>query len=291
MPYLYKEADNLNLLFIHIPKTGGTSFENYMSEKYNIPLNYKSLYKFKKGEPSTYQHFPIRDLWKRKDEFGIQEKDLRIIAFVRDPYDRTISDLFYWNIINKDMSSEEVASLLKKYLNTKNTFDNHKIPQRDFIVNDQDELWPNIEIVKTENLKHGLIGLGFDDFDHEDYVNKAKLDGSKIDYSDYLNDESIRLIERFYAKDFEAFDYSKRSESNNDLNESTSKSKEKVSNNESLNNDSKSNEGFTTYNNSSNLVRNTLQGNYVCIFIGVILLACLGYQLFVTKKRRFKTMF
>lgn len=41
MPYF--KNDNVNVLFIHIPKTGGTSIENYFSSKFNIKLD-KSLY-------------------------------------------------------------------------------------------------------------------------------------------------------------------------------------------------------------------------------------------------------
>ena len=44
MPYF--KNDNVNILFIHIPKTGGTSLDNYFSKKYNIDLNDKSLYIF-----------------------------------------------------------------------------------------------------------------------------------------------------------------------------------------------------------------------------------------------------
>jgi len=263
MPYFYKEADNLNLLFIHIPKTGGTSFENYMSQKYNIPLNYKSLYKYKKGESSTYQHFPIRYIWSRKDEFGINQKDLRIIAFVRDPYDRTISDLFYNNLINQDTRKEQVANILKKYLASNNTFDNHKIPQYKFLIDDQEEFWPNIEIVRTENLKQGLVELGFDDFNNEDFVNKAKLDGSNINYSDYLNDDSMKMIETYYANDFEAFNYPIRSQQT-------------------------MNEGFTPYKNGSNLFKNSLQEDSIWIFMGIAILTCLGYQFLNRKKLRFK---
>ena len=34
MPYFLNE--NINLLFIHIPKTGGSSLERYFSEHFNI---------------------------------------------------------------------------------------------------------------------------------------------------------------------------------------------------------------------------------------------------------------
>ena len=42
MPYF--KDNNINILFIHIPKTGGSSLEVYFSKKFNIPLNNKSLF-------------------------------------------------------------------------------------------------------------------------------------------------------------------------------------------------------------------------------------------------------
>ena len=42
MPYFRNKE--INLLFIHIPKTGGTSLEAYFSEKFNIPLDKHSLF-------------------------------------------------------------------------------------------------------------------------------------------------------------------------------------------------------------------------------------------------------
>ena len=44
MPYFYNK--DINILLIHIPKTGGTSLEFYFQEKYLITLNEKSLYGF-----------------------------------------------------------------------------------------------------------------------------------------------------------------------------------------------------------------------------------------------------
>ena len=44
MPYFNNNIKPV--LFIHIPKTGGTSVEQYFSKKYSIPLDYRSLYDF-----------------------------------------------------------------------------------------------------------------------------------------------------------------------------------------------------------------------------------------------------
>ena len=44
MPYF--KNNEVNILLIHIPKTGGTSLELYFSYKYNIPLNNNSLFNF-----------------------------------------------------------------------------------------------------------------------------------------------------------------------------------------------------------------------------------------------------
>jgi len=42
MPYF--NNNDVNILFIHIPKTGGTSVEFYLSEKYKIKLDKSSYY-------------------------------------------------------------------------------------------------------------------------------------------------------------------------------------------------------------------------------------------------------
>ena len=44
MPYF--KNNTINVLFIHIPKTGGTSIEMYFSSKFSIVLNNTSLYNF-----------------------------------------------------------------------------------------------------------------------------------------------------------------------------------------------------------------------------------------------------
>jgi hypothetical protein len=210
MPYFYRNdggEKDVNILFIHIPKTGGTSFENYMSKRYEIPLEHKSLFKMNKGETSTYQHFTLRNIWKRRKEFGIHEDGLRIITFVRNPYDRAISDLFFLKLAKKEMSADQVADILRKYLKGPYNYDNHRLPQAEFIMDSSGEIWKGLEIIRLENLKDGLAQIGFDDFNRWDFANPMTKKGESMDYSKYLNSHSILMINRNYAQDFALLGY------------------------------------------------------------------------------------
>jgi hypothetical protein len=76
MPYFSNDA--INLLFIHIPKTGGTSLEKYFSNKYSIDLDKNALYEFISTEileanniqiDSSLQHLTYQTILKYKDFF------------------------------------------------------------------------------------------------------------------------------------------------------------------------------------------------------------------------------
>lgn len=203
MPY-YKEKD---LLFIHIPKTGGTMIEDNIKKKYkqslyNLTSNKNFLLK-KPFNNSSLQHLFYTTIFKFQKELNIDFKNIKIFSVVRNPYDRIISDLFWFKLINPDFSSDKVYNIIKnKYLN-RCDLDNHNKPQYKFITNDNDELVENIKIFKTENLNDSVKSmsqfLGFDINIIKDNVNK--------NYDKYLNKDSISLINNFYKKDFELFGY------------------------------------------------------------------------------------
>lgn len=224
MPYFYKEGI-VNLLFIHIPKTGGTSVENYFSWKYDIKLNNDSLYKFLNMEEETdnlkdtikeldtsisLQHQTYGTLYKFRDAFKIKfDNSLKIISIVRNPYERVISELFWKRIINKNSTKEEVYNAIKKFviniIERKNMYDNHNIPQYKFLVDDNGNIDNNIILLKTENLSNGMKSLGYNDFNVRANVNPVKSN-----YYDYLNDSSINIINDIYHKDFILFGYDKK---------------------------------------------------------------------------------
>ena len=85
--------------------------------------------------------------------------------------------------------------------------DNHNEAQYKFIVDENSELIKNIKIFYTETLNESNYELakflGF-------YININKNQVNK-DYSNYLNKDSISLINTFYKKDFELFNYKLKS--------------------------------------------------------------------------------
>jgi len=208
MPYF--KNDNCNILFIHIPKTGGTSLEKYFSKKFDIDLDTKSLYcvdmrKIDKNIKinSSLQHMTYKQIIEHKEILNIDFDNIEIISIVRNPYKRIISDLFYFKLIKINSSKEEVYEVIQKYIiSTK--YDNHNLPQYIFVTDDNKEVIENIKILKTENLTNNMKEIGYEDFDRNDNKNPHE-----VEYLGYLNNESLEFLNNFYDYDFELFNYDK----------------------------------------------------------------------------------
>jgi hypothetical protein len=195
MPY-YPEA---LILFIHIPKTGGTSLHNYFVKKYNITINkYKNaigLYYLKGSKSLSLQHMILSELICCK--FINIDKNVKIITIVRNPYTRLISELFYNKHINKNTNKDDVYkkifTIFEEYEKDNYIYDNHIRPQYQFI-NDK------VIILHQENLITDLnTFLKIDDFN-------SKYNNNYI-ITDYFNENSLKLINKFYEKDFIIFNY------------------------------------------------------------------------------------
>lgn len=210
MPYFFNQ--NINVLYIHIPKTGGTSIEYYFSNKYNIPLTVKSLYIYTANNSIlpehnnvSLQHQTYSTLYKYRNLLNIQfDNTLKIIASVRNPYHRIISDLLWWKLIDENTSPSKVYNIIQEYIHKK-CYDNHNIPQYTFIIDENNKIPANISIIQTETLNDDMIKLGFTDFNI--HANKSDINKDINYYKKYLNNKSIKLINEFYKKDFLYFKY------------------------------------------------------------------------------------
>ena len=201
MPYY----PSIKILFIHIPKTGGSVIEDeikkqsvqklysgYSNNLLDAPYSRKSL-----------QHQFYNTLYNYRDKLELDFDDLKTFTVVRNPYDRTISSLFWSNIIKKHFTAEQVFDAIKNRYIGRTDLDNHNEPQYKFVTDENQILIPNIKIFKCETLNVMNTALN-------DYIGinvNIKRSNVNKDYSKYLNEDSIALINEYYKKDFELFDY------------------------------------------------------------------------------------
>ena len=258
MPFYKKQK----ILFIHIPKTGGTSVEKYFSRKFNTALDTSSLYfayydntiqsHIRKQRNTLKNHAPNMDkthlseytqlqkillvkqlqhslhhfTWNEIREYKqhlFSDKEDRLVAhvdhhtrvnydiitIVRNPYDRIISELLFIKLLDKNtiQNKHAVYLILKEFLESDNIYDNHKLPQHEFISNETNELLQNVTILHTESLTTDMVALGYTDFNLHLQTSKYKIASKKTKYSSILNTKSIQLINTYYKRDFEIFGY------------------------------------------------------------------------------------
>lgn len=209
MPYFRTKEENI--LFIHIPKTGGSSIEKYFSEKYNIPLQPQNLYdfwdkdtieKYQLDFSYSLQHLTYQTIKKYQDFFQLDFNNLKIITIVRNPYFRIISDLFYFKKINLSTHRKHIFRIMRQHILFNE--DNHALPQYLFLVNEDGQLLHNLQILHTENLTQDMYDAGYVDFNCHENCNQRK-----INYLHFLTKESIQFINSYYHQDFELFQYQK----------------------------------------------------------------------------------
>ena len=182
------------LLFVHIPKTGGTSIESQMGA-----LNKKGCgYGITKGK--AMQHYTVNEC---REHFPITD-DYWSFSIVRDPYTRFVSD-YHWNKGHcKCKSVDEFLCLAERVvkgdLYSENVYYDHFMPQHKFLCDVSGNVLVDrvfrFEIFKDISSEPRLKIINTN-------TKRNKGSSNKIQ----LNEEQKSRVRQLYAKDFELFGY------------------------------------------------------------------------------------
>lgn len=206
-----------NCIFIHIPKTAGTSISNFYFPAIALDWkkpNYDLLYGWCPKRKIHLQHATSKQLleldlikpeiWKSYFKF----------TFIRNPYDRAYSDYFWI------MRDRHIKGSFADYINKKGEFDK--------ILNDNsemtyrgDHLIPQTNFFSFEGIyKMDFVGR-FEQLDEAVFNINKKLDIDKVfnvhiqkgeykrkkHYSHFYNKENKALVEQFFQQDIEILNY------------------------------------------------------------------------------------
>lgn len=220
---------NEKIIFIHIPKTGGVSIENFFLKKYGYERNpFLLIHGYGMGLNTTkskytvypHMHYPLKNvLVEVKKNKVIVDDSWTIFSIVRNPYYRFLSDLIYQEVTPLKYQFHTLPEVNKKdYLNhcidlflesdtNENYHSNHTLPQHQFFEGCDLEC-------KIFKFEEGLINimesLGFDTngtFPH--YLEPSQtFNIPKPDYNQMFTKRLVEVVNEKYQKDFEIYNYS-----------------------------------------------------------------------------------
>ena len=198
-------CNNKKCIFIHIPKTAGTSIEQFLKDKGLNDIMFHGVHNNR-----SLHHLTAIEL---KQNIPIMFKEYYKFSIVRNPYDRLLSE-YYWtpvpNLgfkygISKAEFLHKVINIVKNKRYFNNIYFDHFIPQYMFLYGGDkmiiDEVF-KYEALKdaTEYLKNKLsINMDFP------YFNKNK--STVMDNG--WNERKKEKIYNLYKNDFIRFGYEK----------------------------------------------------------------------------------
>ena len=193
-----------NFFFVSVPKTGSSSVEIAL-RKYCISM------------PPSKKHFTYDEYINNKEDKELINFDYFSFAFVRNPFDRLVSQFFFsgrrfWNKYGLNQGSFCFKNYVEKIVSKNIPFSSHRYESTKS--NKLDKDWsqlqfvsPNIDFIgKLENIQQDFdvvcdkIGIPQQQLPHE---NKT----AHRHYTEYYDDETRKIVAEKCAKDIKYFGY------------------------------------------------------------------------------------
>jgi hypothetical protein len=199
------------LKFIHIPRNAGSSIELLGKTKKILWGQFdEELENNKTQLKISYWHTPLYEYEPYFLLNYLNKYDL--FAVVRNPYEKCISEYYFFKNWNKNPESEfELNNYINNNLIDKNNImnDGHFIPQYKYLFDKNMNLIVN-NVLKFENLEND-----FDNLMKKYNYSNIKITNFKVNTSnktftiDNLYKETIERINSYYHIDFIMFEYKK----------------------------------------------------------------------------------
>ena len=195
-------------LFIHIPKTAGTTAGKSLK---SLGFNKGGTQgKFKKRNPwISVKHYPAKYL--KQDTID----NYFIFSFVRNPWDLLVSSYFWWNKPKTGLKNRKIKNKIcnmnfreyiqSEYVSYVNEINTEGLGQHFWLINEQSKYIVDF-IGKCETIQE----------DFNKICDKIRIPHRKLPhankskhkhYTEYYDDETKQIVAEKYAKDIEYFGY------------------------------------------------------------------------------------
>lgn len=197
MPILVNSSNDC-LVYIHIPKTGGTALKLMISNGVTLSLNHES----KRELPCPPQHFQYELL----ERLGVFNSNAQSFTVCRHPINRFISEYAYRKKIEPKYRFISLTTFVflvtRAYAHNPYILANHIRPQVDFI-------GEHTKVFSLEN------GLGAIIEAYPEFFDENKLSTEKVNKSDSecvsIDPRALECLTQFYRADMDKFGYNEPS--------------------------------------------------------------------------------
>ncbi|MCF8405741.1 MAG: sulfotransferase family protein [Bacteroidales bacterium] len=190
---------NNKLLFIHIPRTGGTSIEKFLESKGDTANLFTAT-----GAIFINGHTPQHCTFRELEDLGFISDDVRIFSILRNPINRAISDYFYFRDHRPDIFDlfKNFTGFLDLYLDPENypLFDNHNLSNYEYLADHTGIISEKITIFKFFNIPEIEKFLGFEGLGRFNHYKTAK---GNLE----INKRNLKRMKNYFSEDFNLFDY------------------------------------------------------------------------------------